>query len=248
MIESVLEEIGLTKNEIRVYLSLLELGETKTGEILRHSGINSGKIYEILDSLKKKGLVSEIKKAGVLCFSPANPKRVISYLEEKKSIITNQETNYQKILPQLLEKVNLKKSKLAIEIFTGLKGMKTAFAKELEFGKNETLYVFGIASPQYYDKTIWNFFTTSHQQKREKRRYKVLKLHSEESKKDKVPAEKNAKVRYIPYISPVSINIIGNLTIIGIFSAELVFITIENEEVAKSFIKQFEFFWKIAKE
>ncbi|MBD3252473.1 hypothetical protein GF386_01965 [Candidatus Pacearchaeota archaeon] len=247
MIESVLEEIGLTRNEIKVYMALLELGETKTGEILKKSNLNSGKIYEILDSLKKKGLVSELKKSGVFYFSPANPKRVIDYLEEKKSVINDQEISYNKILPKLLEKVGSKKSRLAIEIFTGLKGMKTAFSKELEFKKNETMYVFGIASPQYYDKRVWDFFVLNHQPKRERIGYKVKKLHSEESRKDDVPIEKNAEVKYISYISPVSINVIGDLTVIGIFSEEPVFITIESEEVARSFKKQFDFFWKIAK-
>ena len=58
MINQILQEIGLTRNEIKVYTSLLDLGESKTGEILKKSGLNSGKIYEILDSLQKKGLVS----------------------------------------------------------------------------------------------------------------------------------------------------------------------------------------------
>ena len=34
MIEQVLQEIGLTQNEIKVYLALLDLGESKTGDIL----------------------------------------------------------------------------------------------------------------------------------------------------------------------------------------------------------------------
>ena len=55
----VLERIGLTRNESLVYLTLLRNGTSKTGEILKKSGLNSGKIYEILDSLEKKGMVSE---------------------------------------------------------------------------------------------------------------------------------------------------------------------------------------------
>ena len=47
-----LEKIGLTKNESIVYTTLLKLGISKTGEILKKSGLNSGKIYEILESLK----------------------------------------------------------------------------------------------------------------------------------------------------------------------------------------------------
>ena len=48
----ILEEIGLTRNESLVYLALSKIGTSKTGEILKESGLNSGKIYEILESLK----------------------------------------------------------------------------------------------------------------------------------------------------------------------------------------------------
>ena len=43
-----LEEIGLTKSEIKVYLALLELGSATSGPIVDKSGASSSKIYEIL--------------------------------------------------------------------------------------------------------------------------------------------------------------------------------------------------------
>ena len=62
MNEQLLEDIGLTKGEIKVYLTLLKLRETTTGKIIEEAQISSGKIYEILDKLIKKGLVSYIIK------------------------------------------------------------------------------------------------------------------------------------------------------------------------------------------
>ncbi len=58
MNNKLLEEIGLTKGEISVYLALLKIGETTTGKIIEEAQISSGKIYEILDKLIKKGMVS----------------------------------------------------------------------------------------------------------------------------------------------------------------------------------------------
>ena len=49
-----LEEIGLTKSEIKVYLALLELGSSTTGPIVDKSKASSSKIYEILDKLMQK--------------------------------------------------------------------------------------------------------------------------------------------------------------------------------------------------
>jgi len=62
MYEKILEGIGLTKGEVKVYLTLLKTGETTTGKIIDNSGLSSGKIYEILEKLIKKGLVAYIIK------------------------------------------------------------------------------------------------------------------------------------------------------------------------------------------
>ena len=48
---SILEKIGLKKSEIKVYLTLLELGSTKTGELTTKSKVSRSKIYEILEKL-----------------------------------------------------------------------------------------------------------------------------------------------------------------------------------------------------
>ncbi|MEE9525639.1 MAG: helix-turn-helix domain-containing protein [Candidatus Woesearchaeota archaeon] len=243
MIE-VLQRIGLTKNEIVVYTTLLDLGESKTGEILKKSGLNSGKIYEILDSLQKKGLVSYILKNKIKFFSPANPNRVLDYLDDKKKEINNQEESYKKILPDLLKKISAIKTEAKIEIFTGIQGLKTAYKKELEFSKKETLYVMGVISEKSYPKGVKGFFVNTHQPKREMMGYKIKKLLGKEAKKQL--HEENAEIKYIPYTSLVSINVISNLSTIGIYSDIPIILSIESKDVAKSFIDQFNLLWNIA--
>ena len=53
MLHESLREIGLTEGEIRVYLALLELGDSATGAITKKQGFGS-KVYEVLDRLKTK--------------------------------------------------------------------------------------------------------------------------------------------------------------------------------------------------
>jgi sugar-specific transcriptional regulator TrmB len=248
MIEQVLQEIGLTQNEIKVYLTLLELGESKTGEILKKSRLNSGRIYEILNSLQEKGLVSFILKSGVKYFSPADPKRVNDYLNLKKKAIEKQEQDYNKILPELLKKVSESKTESKIEVFSGYKGMKTAWKKELNFSKKETIYILGVMTSKDYSKKVWNYFTRVHRKERGKKGYKIKKLLSLGAKKEREEHDKKAEIKYLPYGSLVAIGIIADLTIIGIFTDPIINITIENKEVAESFKEQFNILWKIAKD
>ena len=53
-----LQNIGLTKNEITVYLTLLELGTTTTGPLTYKSGLHNSRVYESLNKLIEKGLAS----------------------------------------------------------------------------------------------------------------------------------------------------------------------------------------------
>jgi sugar-specific transcriptional regulator TrmB len=252
MIEQVLEEIGLTKNEIKVYLTLLELGESKSGEVLKKSELNSGRIYEIFNSLQKKGFISIVIKSGVKYFSPADPKKILDYLEEKKDDITKKEEDFKTILPDLLSKIELNSPETKIEIFLGLKGIKTAYQKELDYTK-ETGFVniMGVGSREYYSKSVYDFFAFNQQPKRTElgiKIRKVIDISSKSRKKDE--HESNANIRYFDFISPgVSYLITKGLVIIGIHNNEKdsISIVIESENVSKSFIQQFEVLWKISK-
>ena len=52
-----LEKIGLTKGESKVYLALLRIGKSNIGPIIKEAKVSNSKVYDILDRLAQKGLV-----------------------------------------------------------------------------------------------------------------------------------------------------------------------------------------------
>ena len=60
--QDVLEEIGLSKNEAKIYLTLLRLGNVTATDIIKESGVHRSNVYDVLDSLVKKGCVAYIQK------------------------------------------------------------------------------------------------------------------------------------------------------------------------------------------
>ena len=48
---SILEDIGLTNAQIKVYLSLLELGETTSGPLIKKSKLQNSVVYNALNQL-----------------------------------------------------------------------------------------------------------------------------------------------------------------------------------------------------
>jgi sugar-specific transcriptional regulator TrmB len=248
MIEQILRKIGLTEYEARVYVALLELGKGTSGEILQKANLNTGKIYEILNSLKNKGFISELIESGVKKFFPADPKRIYSYLDEKKNEIKEQEDSLKDILPEILDKLNSNKESQKVEVFYGFNGLKTAHQKEIDrYSSKGILRVLGIMGREKYPQSIYNFYINNLYSKRKKSNVKIKKILDINAKKFREDHETEAELRYFPYISPVAIVTIGNLTIMDIISENPITITIESGEVAKSFIQQFEFLWKIAK-
>lgn len=82
MIEEKLKFLGFTEYEIKTYLTLIKKGKLKAYEIVKEANISSGKIYETLNNLERKGLIAIIPEK-VKYYSP-KPIQVIINLVQKK--------------------------------------------------------------------------------------------------------------------------------------------------------------------
>jgi HTH-type transcriptional regulator, sugar sensing transcriptional regulator len=79
-----LEKLGLTSYEKKVYLALLKLQEAKGQELVKESEVPRGRIYDTLDSLIKKGLVTELPTKPKK-YKLNEPRRAIkSFIGEKQ--------------------------------------------------------------------------------------------------------------------------------------------------------------------
>ena len=142
-----LEDIGLTKGEIIVYLTLLRLGETTTGKIIDEAQISSGKIYEILDKLIKKGLVSYIIKEKTKYFNATSPNRILDFLYEKEKQIKEKEKELEKEIPSLIKLQMLNKKEHETYLYKGYKGIQTAIFGALEnLKKDDEVLAMGVIS------------------------------------------------------------------------------------------------------
>lgn len=114
----ILQEVGLTERESKVYIALLELGSTTTGPLIKKSEVPNSKIYEILENLQNKGLASWITKGKTKYFQASPPKQLLNLLKDK-------ERKIQEILPQLEMKQKSSQSKKAVELFEGVKAIRS---------------------------------------------------------------------------------------------------------------------------
>jgi sugar-specific transcriptional regulator TrmB len=245
--QTTLENIGLTKNESITYLTLLRIGVSKTGQILKESKLNSGKIYEILDSLKRKGLVSETISDGIKFFTAAPPEQLSQYLELKKQKIAKEEQTITNLLPQLEALRNQTIPEKRIVTYSGFRGIITAAEEALKYisSKDEILSM-GISDVNAWSQKYWMKWEKMREQKKVNGRY-ILSQRGTIYKDMQNP--KNIKAKIMKLDTPVGIDIYGKSIVIILHYQEPISCTmIYDEHTNTTFRSYFEVLWKIAKD
>ncbi len=102
--ESLLEDLGLTKTEARIYLCLLEQSPLAAGTIADITGTSRSSVYLILRSLVDKGLVDA--GAGYSSrFAPSAPDVALAgLLQRDRDDLREREQNIRTALPDLMRR------------------------------------------------------------------------------------------------------------------------------------------------
>lgn len=236
MDNKILQNLGLTESESRVYLALLELGPSLAGEISRKTGIHRRNIYDITERLIEKGLIGYILKNNRKLFEAANPERFNEILREKQE-------GLQESLGDLMFLYQKTKEKQETNFYTGIEGLKTVFQNQLELGgNNKEILILGASQSAF---EILPFYFKWYDLDRIKKKIKVRMIASEKLSK-KIPL---AEIKYLPqkYANPLAINIWEDTVAIILWKKSPIAIVIKNSEIADSYKKYFELAWKSAK-
>jgi HTH-type transcriptional regulator, sugar sensing transcriptional regulator len=236
MIQEALQELGLNKRESICYTALLELGSSKIGAIVKKTGIPSSKIYEILDKLINRGLVSYVKIGKIKHYQSSDPKTLINYIDEKKKKI-------EEILPQLLLKQKLS-TKQSVEMFKGQKALFSLFTNLIKEAKaNEQYLIFSINEENKNDAANLFFKNLAVRRKEKKLDVKLLK-NMKHYKKER---HTKLKLKYTEFNLPQGITIFRNMVVILSWVESPIAIKIESETISNQLREFFLDQWKIAK-
>ncbi len=250
MNKQILYGVGLTKGEVEVYLALLKLGSSSIGNIVKESKVTKSKVYDILNRLIDKGLVSAFVKNKINCYNAAPPNFLLELLEKRGKEIKQQEREIQGLLPSLIGIQSISNKEDRVEIFEGFQGLKNAFQIiENEFKVNEEFLVFGVDDT--LNQQQLNFFINFHK-KKVKAKIKTKVIFTSNLKGVKEYHLKQSlynKERHLNQNSAIPINIYKNLVIIPILqkSEKEITILIRNKKLAEGFREYFYTLWNISK-
>lgn len=123
MIE-LLNQLGLYKDEAKVYLACLKLGKAYASAIAKRAGVHRVTCYNILENLSKKGLVTISNEHKTKVYQAENPETLVKKQAQKLQIA-------EKLLPDLKAISSNQATKPTIKFIEGKEGIKNVIEDTL---------------------------------------------------------------------------------------------------------------------
>jgi len=242
--EEVLLELGLNRWESRAYVSLLELGSSTTGPLVKKSGVPVSKIYHVLDSLSKKGFVSYVIKGKTKYFQAVDVRILRRILKEKEKRVEN-------VIGQLEILKNIS-GKQSVEIFEGMKAITSLLIGLIEEAdKGEEWLSFSVGEDELIEKgeIFWDKVGVARYEKGLR-----VKLLDNEDYKEKIRRTYGERWKYISKIMrfgktlfpTTTIIFQGRIILLNLLSDPETAIVIESDELLEFYRKFFMQQWGLA--
>jgi len=232
---SILQKIGLTKDQVETYRYLLETGSLSPLELMKKSGESRTNAYMSLAKLEELGLAKRdtgTKKLTYLAVSPATLEQLLDsqakQLEETRSELHDS-------LPELLSAFYTSSKKPGIRFYEGKETLNKVYQDHLDTG--ETVYFVRTPSDEtFFGEELYDYM--------EERAAKGISSEGiAPYTKGRVAYSKanDAKLRrkmtYCApgaYKAPVEISIYGNKTAFISFGKEVVASIIDSPQIARA--------------
>jgi len=120
ILEQYLQKLGLSDKEAKLYLTGLQLGPATIQELANNSAIKRSTVYELIESLRNKNLVTQTQRNKKKFYVAQEPEDLLLFLRQKEKVL-------EQILPDLEALKNTGTRKPAIRIFEGIKGVKQIY-------------------------------------------------------------------------------------------------------------------------
>ena len=240
---SLLKEIGLTDTEIKVYIALIKIGATSAGRIIEETGVYRKNLYDALNRLIEKGLVSYVIENKIKFFQAKSPENLEKYLDEKKAKIEEQKQEIQVTITEMKSLFSKAPAEIESEIYRGTEGIKTILKECLN--NKEVLFIGATGDVE----TRLPYFWPHYNKKREKLkcRWKLLLVYESRNKQI-------TKSEYYEYkILPKILSGLNVIYIYGDYVANVLWLekpiafVIKHKALANNYRKYFDYLWKSIK-
>jgi sugar-specific transcriptional regulator TrmB len=241
-VKKLLSESGLSKKEIEIYLSVLELGQATILQIADKSKIKRPTIYDLVPLLINKGFVTELQKGKKTFYQAQNPNIALAILKKRTSI-------FEASMPELMAIFNSPENKPKVQYYQGPAEIQRMYEDTLKEGLpiSNLTSISGLF--QHLDKDWVKKYIKARIEKNITT--KIIAVDSKEARVWEETAEK--ELREIKLIQKENCNfsadmhIYGNKIIIATYQDDLFGLIIEDANIASLQRMSFELLWSLIK-
>lgn len=242
-LQNTLIDYGLTPNEAKTYLAMLNYGHSTILEISQETEIKRPTVYITIENLIQKGLVKAILKGKKKYYLPEEPESLLQTLDFKRQSVEN-------ILPELKNNYFNRNEKPKIVSYEGKDGIRKIYEETLR-SKTEVLW-FGSA-----EDTLKEFSESYEKICQDKSTYMkgsreiVNDTLFDRNYAKKINSQKDQKisVRILPknqfFLDTDNIIYDNKIAILSI-KKNYYGVVIENSNIANAYRTMFELAWKSA--
>jgi sugar-specific transcriptional regulator TrmB len=238
--------IGLTEGEAKIYAALLELGPSSVGPIKKRTKISHSNIYEILERLVSKGIVTAIIKNGVKNFQAVSPGNLSQYLDKKEEDLKKQRSILEKALPRIkaLQEIHPKQEAM---LFVGLKGLRTAYEEFYKDSKkgDENLWIY--IHDEKYSKISDKFYLHTWAKLPKKIKSRGIADASYRKSKFAKEFQKKHEMRFVDFPIFSHGEVYGDKFLLISWEDPIIAVLVQAKHVSENFRKYFENVWKMGK-
>ena len=242
MFTQIFQQLGLAKNEARIYQALLKDGELAVGEIANKSGVHRRNVYDSLNRLVEKGLVFQILQKYEQHYQAVDPQKLFEILQEKHRALSE-------IMPELERLYRSTPHEEDVYIYRGLEGWKNYMRDILRVGQD--VYTIG-GKGAWTDEALKGFFEQFLKEAEQKNiRFYTLFDSEVQKSKHRVIGLLGKDYRFLgpAHSTPIAVDIFGDHVVIfphivdGKIPDDTAFTIIINQEIADGFRAWFKLMW-----
>jgi sugar-specific transcriptional regulator TrmB len=226
-----LESIGLTQNEGRMYLVLLDYAESTATQLTRKTGIARTNTYSILDSLTSKGLVAQTAREPKTTYRAFSPESLEKYTTKRREQIEKEIDTTEELIFELNQKYQ-PKSRPKISYYEGTDGLKHVYDDTLTASED----IFACSTYEYMHEVLPNYFPKYYEKRAKKNIFAYGIVPDTPDARERKNQDKQEKrdlslVDKAKYPIPTEIDVYNNKVMIASWREKLGVI-IESEEIA----------------
>jgi HTH-type transcriptional regulator, sugar sensing transcriptional regulator len=241
------KELGLSEGQISVYSAVLEIGVSSLNKIQEKTGIERRNIYDILNKLIEKGLISYVVEKGKRTYQCTHPNKILEEIKNKESNLKNLKSQ----VPQIKELFAFSRPEIGAEVYRGNESMKALLNEVLEC--KESFWLGGNSFEDYKTapKSLQLWFEQWMKRRVENKHTMYDLVDSGTHLKGLEPSKKiKHKTHYYKYKqlpvdlqSPLVIVIFGNKVAQILWDKQSFAFVLESKKVKDSFKKHFNYLW-----